>query len=249
MQAFAAAASQAGVRVTPTGIVTKAIGQVLVDHPEMNRDVRGGRLRQREAIDTWVTMTDEAGRLAGKRITRLDERDLVDVQQEITQAGEAHKAGDARSGRWVHALVSLLPLFVLRGVARVAEFLMHTLRIPIPVMGISREGFGAVHVTNAGPFGIRHVATPIPPITGQAVLLAVGEIHEAPMVQDGEVLAGYELPITGTIDHRIVVGINAARWRTRLEKLLTDPAWMLKQLPEEAQEDVREHLPSGGRDG
>lgn len=238
IRAFLTAAEEAGYRITPTAVVVQAIGQVLVEHPELNRDVRGGRLRDRDAIDSWVTMTDPDGRLFGKRVDRLDERDLLDVQDEITEEGQAHKQKTSRTSKVVHALVRWLPLFLLRPFVRVLEFVVHTLRIPIPVQGVSREGFGAVHVTNVGPFGLRYVAPPIPPITGQAVLVSVGEIHQAPVVQDGEVVPGWELPIMGTVDHRIVVGITAAKWIRRFETLLTDLDWLVDQLPEDARADI-----------
>ncbi len=242
IRAFMAAVDEAGYRVTPTAIVAQALGQILVEHPELNRDVRGGRLRDRDAIDTWVTMTDPDGRLLGKRIDRLDERDLLDVQQEITEEGKAHEEQTSIASKVIPALVRWLPLFILRPTVRLLEFLVHTLRIPIPIQGISREGFGAVHITNVGPFGIKHVAPPIPPITGQSLLVAVGQIHQAPVVRDGEVVPGWQLPIMGTLDHRVIVGITAAKWARRFEALLTDADWLVDQLPDEARTEVEAEL-------
>lgn len=252
---FLEAVDAAGYRLTPTAMVAKAVGRVLVEHPDLNRDVRGMRLRDRDANDVWVTMSDEDGRLLGKRVARLEERDLLDVQGEITREGQAHKDKTSRTSRVVHWLVRWTPLPILSAFVRVLEFLVHTLRIPIPVQGVSREGFGAVHITNIGPFGLTHVAPPIPPITGQSALVAVGEIHETPVVRDGEVQPGLELPMMLTIDHRIVVGINAGRWMKSFHELLTDQTWMLEQLPEDVREAVEGKLgepmsaDAGGPDG
>ncbi len=239
IQALIQAASKAGLRVTPTAIVAKAAAQVLEDYPRLNRDVRGWRLRDREAVDVWVTMSDDDGRLLGRRVEGMDERDLVDVQTEITEHGDAHKDGTSFTSRLVHGIVRWTPLPILRGVVRSLEFILHTLRVPIGLLGIDREGFGAVHVTNVGPFGIRHVSAPIPPITGQSFLLVVGRTHEKPVVRDGEVVPGTVLPLTATLDHRVVVGVEAGRWATRFEEVLTDPAWLVEQMPEEDRGSIR----------
>ncbi len=237
--ALVKAAEKVGFRVTPTAIVSKAAAQVLVEYPDLNRDVRGWRLRDRKEVDVWVTMTDEEGRLLGRRVDQMDTRDLVGVQEEITEHASAHKEGRDWTGRIGHGLVKWAPLPLLRGIVRSLEFLLHTLRVPIGLLGINREGAGAVHVTNVGPFGVKHVAAPIPPLMANPYLVAVGEIHEKPVVVDGALEVGSVLPITATADHRVLVGIKAARWANRFEALLTDPDWMVSQMPEEVREDVR----------
>lgn len=231
-----------GHRLTPTAIVARAVGEVLVRHPSLNRDVRGGRVRDRGAIDVWVTMTDDEGHLSGHRVDRLDERDLLDVQQVITEKGRAHEEGTSTGSRAIQAIVRWTPLPVLKVLVRTLEFFLHTLRLPVGLLGIDREGFGAVHITNVGPFGVKKVAAPIPPITGQSVLVTVGEIHETPIVEDGEVQAGTVLPLTLTVDHRIVVGIVGGRWVDTFRTALTDAGWLVDQLPDDVRKAALEHL-------
>lgn len=241
------ATREAGHRVTPTAILTRVVGDVLEEHPALNVDLRGGRLRQREAIDAWVTMTDDDGRLIGRRVDELHRRDLLDVQEEITRHGREHEQGEATAAKAVHKIVEYTPLPILRGIVRTLEFLLHTLRVPIPLFGVDREGTGAVHVTNIGPFGFRHVAAPIPPITGNAYLVTVGEIYEAPVVYDGEIQARRVLPITGTIDHRAIVGLRAGTWAEYFEQQMTDPEALLGYLPDGVAEEIElEGLPDGG---
>lgn len=238
IQALVQAAKKLGLRVTPTTIVSKAASQVLEDHPRLNRDVRGWRLRDREAVDVWVTMSDDDGRLLGHRVDRMDERDLVDIQEEITEHGDRHKEGRSTTSKLVHGIVRWTPLPMLRGIVRFLEFALHTLRIPIGLLGIDREGFGAVHVTNVGPFGLKHVTAPIPPITGQSFLVAVGETYTKPVVEDGEVVPREVLPLSVTLDHRVVVGVEAGRWARRFEAILQDPDWLVEQMPEEHREEL-----------
>lgn len=238
LMAVMAATREAGHRLTPTAILTRVVGDVLETFPDLNVDLRGWRLREREAIDAWVTMTDDDGRLIGQRVDELHERDLLDVQAEITGRGEAHREGSHTASKAVHAIVEHTPLPILRGLVRTLEFLVHTLRLPLVAFGVDREGTGAVHVTNVGPFGFRHVAAPIPPITGNAYLVTVGEIYEAPVVREGEVVPRHVLPITGTIDHRAVVGLNAGPWVEHFKQTMTDPEALVGFLPEEVAEQI-----------
>jgi pyruvate dehydrogenase E2 component (dihydrolipoamide acetyltransferase) len=241
------AARDAGHRVTPTAIVTRVVGDVLATYPKLNVDLRGGKLRQRNAVDAWVTMTDDEGRLIGQRVDELDQRDLLDVQSEITGTGEAHREGSHTSAKAVHAIVDKTPLPILRAFVRVLEFLIHTLRLPLGTFGVDREGTGAVHITNVGPFGFRHVAAPIPPITANAYLLTVGEIYEAPVVREGEVEARRVLPITGTFDHRAVVGLNAGPWVAYFEQQITDPEALVGYLPDDVAAEIDlDDVPEGG---
>jgi hypothetical protein len=242
VRAVTRAAREAGHRVTVTAILAKVVGRMLVEHPDMNLDVRGGELRPRNANDVWVTMADDEGHLAGRRVNNLDERDLLGVQGRITAAGEVHRQGESLASTLVTRAVASLPLIVMRPLLRLFEFMLHSLRIPVPIFGISREGFGAVHITNVGPFGLRHVAAPIPPIAGQSFLLAVGEIHEAPVVREGEVEVGHVLPITATIDHRVVVGLRGGEWYDTFTELLTNVDHLLDLFDPETRQQVAEHL-------
>lgn len=241
------ATREAGHRVTPTAIVARVVGDVLEEHPSLNVDLRGWRLRQRNAVDAWITMTDQDGRLIGRRVDKLHERDLLDVQEEITRHGREHEEGEDTAAKAVHKIVEYTPLPILRGIVRTLEFLLHTLRLPLGLFGVDREGTGAVHITNVGPFGFRHVAAPIPPITGNAFLVTVGEIYQAPVVYDGEIQVRRVLPITGTIDHRAIVGLRAGRWAEYFEQQMTDPEALLGYLPDEIAEEIElEDLPEGG---
>lgn len=242
LEAVLAAVREAGHRLTVTAVASRAIGEVLAEHPRMNRAVRGGRLQDRDAFDVWVTMSDDEGRLAGRRLGGMHERDLLDVQEQINTHGREHKEGRSTGSRAVQTLLRWTPLWMLRGVARFLEFWVHTLRLPLGMLGVGREGFGNVHITNVGGFGARYVNAPIPPVMGQSILLAIGELHDAPVVDGDEVRPGRVLPVSVTADHRIVVGIEAAKWATRFQELLEDPDWLVDQLPGEVADEVRKDV-------
>ena len=84
---------------------------------------------------------------------------------------------------------------------------------------------GTISVTNLGMYGVEEFAAIINP--PQAAILAVGAVRDAPVVQDGAVLAGQVMTVTLSVDHRPVDGVTAARWLAALQELLENPVQIL----------------------
>jgi pyruvate dehydrogenase E2 component (dihydrolipoamide acetyltransferase) len=80
-------------------------------------------------------------------------------------------------------------------------------------------------VTNFGAIGGEY-ATPILnyPEVG---ILGIGELKQRPVVEDGEVVAKYTLPISLTIDHRIVDGADAAAFANTFMEYVENPELLL----------------------
>ncbi|WP_134668315.1 2-oxo acid dehydrogenase subunit E2 [Halorussus marinus] len=80
-------------------------------------------------------------------------------------------------------------------------------------------------VTNFGAIGGEY-ATPIlnHPEVG---ILGIGELKQRPVVEDGEVVAKHTLPISLTIDHRIVDGADAAAFANTFMEYVENPELLL----------------------
>lgn len=224
---------RAGHRLQPTAVVLKAVGMAMVEEPAINVSLRWGRVVPRDRVDAWVTLADEDGNLYGKRIDRLDERDVLSIQRELDAEAERHrdpaKHGKRNSGAplWLR----FLPRWLLALVFKVAGLWIHDLRLPVPGY-IGRDGFGTVHVTSVGSQGLRWADAPIPPITRQPFLMVVGAIHEAPVARGGQVVAAPILPVSATVDHRMMVGGTINRYREAFEAALQDPETLASYLPD-----------------
>ncbi|AZH23919.1 dihydrolipoamide acetyltransferase family protein [Haloplanus aerogenes] len=92
---------------------------------------------------------------------------------------------------------------------------------------ISREEMqgGTFTITNVGVIGGEY-ATPIVNYP-EVAILALGRIAERPRVIDGEVVPRYTLPLSLSVDHRVVDGAVAARFTNRVMELLSAPARLL----------------------
>ncbi len=84
---------------------------------------------------------------------------------------------------------------------------------------------GTFSVTNFGAIGGEY-ATPIINYPETAVL-GLGAIEQRPVVEDGEVRARATLPLSLSVDHRVIDGADAAAFANTVMEYLEDPALLL----------------------
>ncbi|MFC7071477.1 dihydrolipoamide acetyltransferase family protein [Halovenus rubra] len=80
-------------------------------------------------------------------------------------------------------------------------------------------------ITNFGAFGGEY-ATPIINYPETAIL-GLGAIKQRPVVEDGEVVAKHTLPLSLTIDHRVIDGAEAAQFCNTVMEYLENPTLLL----------------------
>ena len=84
---------------------------------------------------------------------------------------------------------------------------------------------GTFTITNFGAIGGEY-ATPIINHPETAIL-GLGELKQRPVVEDGEVVARYTLPLALSIDHRVIDGADAGRFTNTLIEYLENPELLL----------------------
>jgi pyruvate dehydrogenase E2 component (dihydrolipoamide acetyltransferase) len=80
---------------------------------------------------------------------------------------------------------------------------------------------GTFTVSNLGMYGIEDFEAVIN--MGQAAILAVGAIREAPAARDGEIFPAKLMKATLSCDHRILYGAEGAEFLARVKALLEEP--------------------------
>jgi pyruvate dehydrogenase E2 component (dihydrolipoamide acetyltransferase) len=84
---------------------------------------------------------------------------------------------------------------------------------------------GTFTVSNLGMFGVRRFNAVIN--QPQAAILAVGEVAERPVVEDGQLRVGTTMELALSCDHRVVYGAEAATFLGRVRELLEHPALLI----------------------
>jgi len=84
---------------------------------------------------------------------------------------------------------------------------------------------GTFTITNFGAFGGEY-ATPIINFPETAIL-GLGAIKQRPVVEDGEVVAKHTLPLSLSIDHRVIDGAEAAKFVNTVKEHLENPTLLM----------------------
>ena len=94
-------------------------------------------------------------------------------------------------------------------------------------MGLSPEEYqgGSFSISNLGMFGIKEFKAIINP--PQAMILAVGEASQRPIVKDGALAVATVMSCSLSVDHRVVDGATAANFLEVLKNLIEEPLTML----------------------
>jgi pyruvate dehydrogenase E2 component (dihydrolipoamide acetyltransferase) len=86
---------------------------------------------------------------------------------------------------------------------------------------------GTFTLTNYGSIGGMY-ATPVINYP-QAGILGIGRIVQKPIVKNDQIVVGNVLPLSLSVDHRIVDGGEASRFLNRILEYLLDPVMMMME--------------------
>jgi pyruvate dehydrogenase E2 component (dihydrolipoamide acetyltransferase) len=224
LEAFIANARASGHHVTPTHLVGRAIAHALVEVPDLNAQIRRGRLSPRPTVDVFfITAVSGGNDLSGVKVRDVPNKTTSEIADELTARVDHLKRGTDRQFARTKRLTDRMPPRILREVLRIGALLSEDLRLDLPQLGFPQMPFGSAMVTNVGTFGLPQGFAPLAWMYDVPLLVLVGELTEKPVVMDGRVVARRVLPITATIDHRYVDGWHVKRAMGAFRELLLDP--------------------------
>ncbi|MCK6507496.1 2-oxo acid dehydrogenase subunit E2, partial [Myxococcota bacterium] len=152
----------------------------------------------------------------------LDEKTM-----EMTIHGSVHIgiATDTPAGLYVPVVKHVEQKSILELAAEVAAL---TERTRLGKVALDDLQGGTFTVTSVGNIGGRF-ATPIINAP-ECAILGVNQIHDRPVVKDGQVVARKMMYLSPSFDHRVLDGAVAARFTSALKEVLENPAAMLLEL-------------------
>ena len=84
---------------------------------------------------------------------------------------------------------------------------------------------GTFSISNLGMYGVDEFSAIINP--PESAILAVGQIKEVPVVEDGRVTIGTVMRMTLSVDHRVFYGTTAAQFMAEVKRLIENPVTLL----------------------
>jgi pyruvate dehydrogenase E2 component (dihydrolipoamide acetyltransferase) len=222
------------VKVGVTELVGKATALVLRERPEMNGLIKWGRIYLRESVSLFYQVNvpggadDPVGKsnLLGLTINNAEKKSLLEISRELKQKAASIKAGHENEMTKSVRTLSLVPWQLMRYVLNLTSFMNYDLNLPLQLLGMPKDPFGSVMITNVGSMGVDTAWAPLVPYTKVPLLLTVGEVKERPWVVDGRLEVRQVMRIGCTFDHRFMDGSHAAAMAKLFKKYFEQPELM-----------------------
>lgn len=227
-----------GRKITLSHMMAKAVAATLQEMPDANAILRFNRIYLRDRIGVFfqVAMKDqESGEidLSGATIDRANEKTLTALYDEFKATVEKVRAGKDKQLEGTRSTFKKIPFFLLNRVLNTISFLSYTLNLDLRFLGIPKDPFGSVMITNIGSLGLEAAYVPLVPYSRVPLLLAMGAVKEAAVVEDGQIRVGKQMQVYATFDHRILDGSHAAHMAKVLKRWFEDPWTYFGAIPEE----------------
>lgn len=100
------------------------------------------------------------------------------------------------------------------------------------ILGAAELSGGTFSLSNLGMFGLDSFTAVINP--PQAAMLALGAVRELPAVYEGAIVPRPLMKTTLSVDHRLVDGIDAARFLVAWKDILEQPSRLIHEPSEES---------------
>jgi len=225
-----------GKHLTLSHMMAKATAAVLAKLPDANAILRWNRIYLRQDIGVFfqVAMTDaRSGELdlSGAVIYQPEQKSLVEIVDEFAAKVDRVRAGKDKKLEGSRSFFRRIPYFFINRMLKIVSFLSYTLNLNLRWMGVPRDPFGSVMITNIGSLGLDEAYVPLVPYSRVPLLIAMGAVEDVPVVEAGQVVPGKVMRVCATFDHRILDGAHAVVMSRTLRQWMEHPFDHFDPLP------------------
>jgi pyruvate dehydrogenase E2 component (dihydrolipoamide acetyltransferase) len=103
------------------------------------------------------------------------------------------------------------------------SFIAYGLGVSVPSIAVKKNGFGAATITSIGALGFKNVFAPFSPGMRSAMICAICQIVNKPIVKNGEIVIAPMINLNFTIDHRFLDGSKAKIVLNAMEEVMNNP--------------------------
>ncbi len=197
----------------------KIISKVMNEHPELNRILIRRKFRQRLDNRIFIPAVIRSKNnfdLSGIYIDHAYSKNNDVLESEWNQKISELRTGKNKKINRARKIYQLIPSIWLRVITKLISFFHYTLNIPISLIGLPDDPFGAITITFLDKFNIKYAHVPIYAFSRSSVTLSVGKSFK---VLDKEFL-----PLTCTFDHRYFDGMEGAKAYKKLQMYCNNPS-------------------------
>lgn len=217
-----------GRRLTVSHLMAKAAAMVLKECPDANAVLRFNRiyLRKRVGIFFQVVLNDLGegkADLSGATLFDVERKSLVEIHDEFQAKVDKVRSRKDPELEKARGTFLAIPYLLLNFVLRLISFLTYTLNLDLTAIGLPKDPFGSIMITNIGTLGLDVAYVPLVPYSKVPMLLATGAIKEKAVVEDGRLVVGKVMSVNATFDHRLIDGFHASVMARVLREWIEHP--------------------------
>jgi pyruvate dehydrogenase E2 component (dihydrolipoamide acetyltransferase) len=220
--------AKTGKRLTVTHLVAKGVATALKRCPDANAVLRFNRIYLRPHVDIFlqVMMNDEGEDkidLSGAKLESVEEKSVGELVDELEAKVALIRARKDPALEKTRKSMIKFPGLLMNMFLKLLGFLMYTLNLDLRWAGLPRDPFGSVMITNIGSIGLDMAFVPLVPYSRVPILIALGAVHDAPIVDNGAIVAAKLMKLNATFDHRFIDGYHASVLSKTLRQMLEHP--------------------------
>ena len=217
-----------GKRLTVSHLMAKVAAAALERTPDANAILRWNRPYRRKTIGVFFQVAmpgegDQETDLSGATLYDVDQKTVEQLVDEFAEKVEAVRSRkDAALERTRNAF-KLVPLPLMNVVFKLISFFSYSLNLDLRWAGFPKDPFGSIMITNVGSLGLDTAYVPLVPYSRVPMLLALGAVKPAPVVEDGELVVRQVMKVHATFDHRFIDGYHASVMSRVMHESFADP--------------------------
>lgn len=237
MKAFRAAT---GKHLTVTHMMAKAAAAVFERMPDANAILRWNRIYLRQRIGVFFQVVLEDPRtgeidLSGAVMYDPEQKTVEQIYDELDTRFQRVRAAKDKKLESSRGMFRRMPYSMLNRMLKLISFFSYTLNLDLRWMGVPKDPFGSIMITNIGSLGLQEAYVPLVPYSRVPIVLALGAVEDTPVVENGEVVAGKMMRICATFDHRVLDGAHAAVMAKTLRAWMEQPFDHFDPIPAAAE--------------
>ncbi|MBU6154789.1 MAG: 2-oxo acid dehydrogenase subunit E2 [Bdellovibrionales bacterium] len=226
-------------KITITHFLGKMLAEVLKLHPELNCEIRFGKFYRRKGVDIsfQVAIEDETADLglkhrhdlSGAIVRDADQKSIIAIAKELNESARRIRGSRDPGFSGIKRISSFIPGFLQSFAVSVIKGITSGLNLWSPVLGIPKNAFGSLMVTNVGSIGLDFALPALFPPAAVPAIVAVGAIYKAPIYEtdaEGVVLKTRlerHIRLCGAFDHRYIDGLHASRIARDMRRFTEHP--------------------------
>ena len=221
-----------GCHVTITHLVSKVVGQVFSEFPDVNGKIAFGNFITYKTVDATLAVSmDEGVDLYYVPIKDITQKNVSTIAIEVRKNSESLRVGKDREVKEKSTKIfNYLPTYLISIVLEFSAFISSTLGIPIPLFNIKKHEFGSFLVTSVGMYNVEVGYPPLVPLFKAPALFCIASVHDEAVVADGKVVVEKILNICFNFDARFFDGMQAILMQNRIREIMEDPDKFLSVL-------------------